>query len=411
MASPDTDKKKNKSVFLVSTDTNLNQMAKGAIASSEEQSFKVIEKKVGDLAGEVREFTCDLLILDIDATQVSEFENLQKIKRMVGPNMAIIVLSENFTPAAARILIQLKVADFLVKPLQTSEFVRSINNCLKTSGDDTQVEPQFLSFMPASGGVGNTILALETAAILNRHGKKFGRSTCVVDLNFQHGSCAEYLDIEPRFQISEIENAPERLDRQLLDVMLSKHESGLSLIAAPNQPTEMRSFKPALVVRLLDLVSAYFDYVVIDVPRIWFPWTETVLMGSNRIFVVADMTVPSIRHSKRVIEAIVEKGGQQADPKVIVNRMDNRKNVAGLNAGDVEAALGDRLIGSIPNNYTLVRDAVDRGVQFCEIEEENNVTRSLSKIILNEESEAKQTQTAGLSLMAMGKKLLSKKQA
>ncbi len=155
-----------------------------------------------------------------------------------------------------------------------------------------------------------TILALETAAILNRHGKKLGRSTCVVDLNFQHGSCAEYLDIEPRFDITEIENAPERLDRQLLDVMLSRHESGLSLIAAPNQPSEMRTFKPALVVRLLDLVSAYFDYVVIDVPRIWFPWTETVLMGSNRVFVVADMTVPSIRHAKRMLQAIKDKGRQ-----------------------------------------------------------------------------------------------------
>ena len=163
--------------------------------------------------------------------------------------------------------------------MQTSDFVRSINNVMKTTGENAQIDPQFLSFMPASGGVGNTILALETAAILNRYGQKFGRSTCVVDLNFQHGSCAEYLDIEPRFHISEIENAPERLDRQLLDVMLSKHSSGLSLIAAPNQPSEMRTFKPALVVRLLDLVSAYFDYVVIDVPRIWFPWTETVLDG------------------------------------------------------------------------------------------------------------------------------------
>ncbi|MGB7288294.1 MAG: response regulator receiver protein [Salaquimonas sp.] len=410
MASPK-ESKNMKSVYLVSSDTNLINMAKGAIASSEEQSFKVIEKKIGDLAGEVREFTCDLLILDVNASRVEDFEQLQKIKRMVGTNMAIIVIADNFTPAAARILIQLKITDFLVKPLQTSEFVRSINNCLKTAGDETQIEPQFLSFMPASGGVGNTILALESAAILNRHGKKLGRSTCVVDLNFQLGSCAEYLDIEPRFHISEIENAPERLDRQLLDVMLSKHESGLSLIAAPNQPTEMRSFKHALVVRLLDLVSAYFDYVVIDVPRIWFPWTETVLMGSNRIFVVADMTVPSVRHSKRILDAITEKGGQQIDPKVIVNRMDFRKNVAGLNASDVEAALGDKMIGQVPNNYTLVRDAVDRGVQFCEIEADNNVTRALQKIILNETVEAKNIETKSSGLMALGRKLLAKKAA
>jgi len=408
MASPE-NKSKTKSVFLISTDKEFINMAKGAIASSDEQTFRVIEKEISALAGEVREYDCEALILDIDATNVSDFEQLQKIKRMVGTQMSIIVVSSNFSPAAARILIQLKVADFLVKPMQTSEFVRSINNVMKTTGSDSQIDPQFLSFMPASGGVGTTTLALEAAAILNRYGRKFGRSTCVVDLNFQHGSCAEYLDIEPRFHISEIENAPERLDRQLLDVMLSKHSSGLSLIAAPNQPSEMRSFKPALVVRLLDLVSAYFDYVIIDVPRIWFPWTETVLLGSNRVFVVADMTVPSVRHSKRMIEAITAKAGQQLDPKVIVNRMDNRKNVAGLNASDVEAALGATLVGSIPNNYSLVRNAVDRGVQLSELEPDNNVTRALSTILHLEEIDENIITKRENGLLAFGKKLLTKK--
>ena len=87
-----------------------------------------------------------------------------------------------------------------------------------------------------------------------------------------------------------------------------------------------------------------------------------------------------------MIDAIIDKGGQKLNPKVIVNRMDNRKNVAGLNAGDVDAALGDRLIGSIPNNYSLVRDAVDRGVQLGEIEPDNNVTRALSTILQLDEA-------------------------
>ena len=115
MASPE-NKIKTKSVFLVSTDQGFINMAKGAIASSDEQTFRVIEKEIGALAGEVREFDCQALILDIDATSVADFEQLQKIKRMVGTQMSIIVVSSNFTPAAAQILIQLKLADFLVKP-------------------------------------------------------------------------------------------------------------------------------------------------------------------------------------------------------------------------------------------------------------------------------------------------------
>ena len=243
-----------KHLALISADSELISLAKGAITSNEQQQFVCINKSISEIGAEIREMPLDACILDIDASKVEDFEHLQKIKRMLGAQTEIIVISQNFSPAAARILIQLKVADFLVKPVQTSDLVRACNNALKNHGEDSQIEPQFLSFMPASGGVGTTTVALETASILNRYGEKLGRTTCVVDLNFQHGSCAEYLDIEPRFDISEIENAPERLDRQLLDVMLSKHSSGLSVISAPNQPTEMRTFQPSLVVRLLELV-------------------------------------------------------------------------------------------------------------------------------------------------------------
>ncbi len=396
-------------LVLISTDHQLINLAKSALPNTDKQQMQIIQQPLSQVLSNVRDINAHAFIIDIDASAVEDFENLQKIKRMISANVPIIVISENFSPAAARILIQLKVADFLVKPVQTSDLVRSCNNALKVNGEESSVEPQFMSFMPASGGVGTTALAIETASILNSHGQKLGRTTCIVDLNFQHGSCAEYLDIEPRFDISEIENAPERLDRQLLDVMLSKHDSGLSVISAPNQPTEMRSFKGALVVRLLDLVSAYFDNVVIDLPRTWFPWTETVLTGSDKVFVVADMTVPSIRHSHRLVTAIEERIGKQVSPKVIVNRMDFRKNATGLNASDVEGALGEHFGGGIPNNYRLVRDAVDRGVTLREIEADNNVTQALSELVLAGEADEEEIKKKKNGLLSIGRNFLKRK--
>ncbi len=396
-------------LVLVSQDQDLVNLAKGAIPNTDQQTVQVINKPVSDIVADMRNIEATAMIVDIDATKVEEFEHLQKIKRMADNNMPIIVISGSFSPAAARILIQLKVSDFLVKPVQTSDFVRSCNNAMKINTQEAQVQPQFISFMPASGGVGTTAMAIETAAILNAHGQNLGRTTCIVDLNFQHGSCAEYLDIEPRFDISEIENSPERLDRQLLDVMLSRHDSGLSVISAPNQPTEMRSFKGALVVKLLDLVSAYFDNVVIDLPRTWFPWTETVITGSDKLFVVADMTVPSIRHSHRLVKAVEERIGKQATPKIIVNRMDFRKNASGLNAGDVENALGEYFAGGVPNNYVLVRDAVDRGVTIGSVEADNNVTNALSSIILEGEYQDGKQSGKKSGLMNIGRNLLKRK--
>src|SRR6202011_1062520 len=171
---------------------------------------------------------------------------------------------------------------------------------------------------------------------------------------FQHGACADYLDLEPRLDLNEIEPHPERLDRQLLEVMLSYHGSGAAGIAAPNRPAEMRTFDPDMVTRLLDLVSSHFKYVVIDMPRTWFSWTDSVLLGSNRLFIVSEMTVPGLKHAKQIVSAISERLGEAQRPEVIINRFEQRMFGAGLRKSDVEQALGQDFAAAIPNNYSLV---------------------------------------------------------
>ena len=102
-------------------------------------------------------------------------------------------------------------------------------------------------------------------------------------------------------------------------------KAACAFLAAPVQPTEMRSFNAEVVVRMLDLVSAYFDNVVIDMPRTWFPWTETVLLGSNKLYIVSEMTVPCLRHTQRLIQAIRQNTNKQIKPNVIVNRFEKTR--------------------------------------------------------------------------------------
>ena len=129
--------------------------------------------------------------------------------------------------------------------------------------------------------------------------------------------------------MSEIEPRPERLDRQLLEVMISQHPSGLAVVAAPNRPAEMRLFDPDMVTRLLDLVSSHFDYVVFDMPRTWFSWTDSVLLGSDKLFIVSETTVPGLRHAKQLVDAIRERLGDGPQPQVIINRFVQKMFSAG----------------------------------------------------------------------------------
>ena len=75
-----------------------------------------------------------------------------------------------------------------------------------------QTEAQIYTFLPAVGGAGVTTLAVQSAMmLLNSGGQRGKASTCLVDLDFQHGACADYLDLEPRLDLKEIEPRPERV--------------------------------------------------------------------------------------------------------------------------------------------------------------------------------------------------------
>lgn len=325
-----------------------------------------------------------VIVVDLDAGQDEEMAALGRLMTRVGQWPPVIAVTQSFDENVARTLMQMRVADFLVKPVAAIDLVRACARVAKRPGSGNEpTDAQIYTFLPAVGGAGVTTLAVQTAMLLlNSGGPRVKPSTCLVDLDFQHGAVADYLDIEPRLNLAEIEPRPDRLDRQLLEIMLSYHASGLAVVAAPNRPAEMRSFDPDVVTRLLDLVSTNFEYVVFDMPRTWFSWTDSVLLGSNKLFIVSETTVPGLRHAKQLVAAIKERLGDGPKPQVIVNRFQERMFSSGLRRSDLEQTLGDAFACAIPNDYNLVREAIDRGVPLDEVKQGNKITAQIKKLVL-----------------------------
>jgi pilus assembly protein CpaE len=368
-------------IVVVTGDGDFEQLAKSAFGGNAQIDLNVVR---GALSGDDRQLkfhNATAVVIDVDATRPDQVIALQGLAGRLGGWPPIIVVTQAFSESVARQLLQIRVADFLVKPVSPLDLVRACTRVSQGPSAEAATEAEICTFLPAAGGVGLTTLAVQTAMLMLK-GQRHTPSTCLVDLDFQHGACADYLDIEPRLDLGEIEPRPERLDHQLLEVMLSHHSSGLAVIAAPNRPAEMRSFDPDMVTRLLDLVSSHFDHVIIDMPRTWFPWTDSILFGSNKLFIVTEMTVPGLRHAKQLITAIGERLAGGPKPKVIVNRFEQHLFGPGLRRADIEQALGDTFAGVIPNNYRLVREAIDRGVPLDEVKPGNAISTALKKIIL-----------------------------
>ena len=367
-------------VALLTADSGFAESARTAFADHAQLALDVIHGTLAFDEDKLAAGSAAVLVIDLDAAQDVEMQALQALIARTGNWPPVLVITQTFDEMVARALLQMRVADFLVKPVAADDLLRACARVPASPASGETTEAQIFTFVPAVGGAGVTTLAVQTAMLLLQSGQRGPSSTCLVDLDFQHGACADHLDLEPRLNLSEIEPRPERLDRQLLEVMLSHHASGLALIAAPNRPAEMRSFDPDMVTRLLDLVSSNFEYVVFDVPRTWFSWTDSVLLGSNNLFVVSEMTVPGLRHARQLVGAIRERLGDAAQPKIIINRYEQRMFGPGLRRADIEQALEQEFI-AVPNHYSLVREAIDRGVPLDEVKPRNKISQELKKLI------------------------------
>jgi pilus assembly protein CpaE len=387
-------------VVVLTADPAFEESVRGTFSASPQIALDVIAGTLAGAADGIALEGSTVVVVDIDAGDAAELLALERLMLRIGNWPPVVAITQSFEENVARRLMQMRLADFLVKPVSPVELVRACARVAKSPATSDTTEAQIFTFLPAVGGAGVTTLAVQTAMLLLNSGARGKNSTCLVDLDFQHGACADYLDIEPRLNLNEIEPRPERLDRQLLEVMLSQHPSGLAVIAAPNRPAEMRSFDPDVVTRLLDLVSSHFDYVVFDMPRTWFSWTDSVLLGSNRLFIVSETTVPGLRQAKQLVDAIRERLGDGPHPQVIINRFVAKMFSSSLRRADIEQAIGGAFLACIPNDYALVREAIDRGVPLEEVKKGNKITLQLKKLIVpqGQSAAAKETAVGGKKL-------------
>ena len=116
-------------------------------------------------------------------------------------------------------------------------------------------------------------------------------------------------------------------------------------------------------------------------PRMWHPWTDGILIGSDRTFIVTDMTVPGLRFARRIADQVNARLGLKTSARVIVNRYERRFLGAGLRRGDVASALDGIFAGEIANNYQLVREAIDQGVPLGTVKPGNNISTGMKRIL------------------------------
>jgi pilus assembly protein CpaE len=189
------------------------------------------------------------------------------------------------------------------------------------AGPQSNVKPTIISFLPCVGGVGNSTLAMEVALRIKLAKATRSWRMCYVDLDFQTSHVCDYLDIEPRFQISEIIDRPERLDEQLFGLFVSHHKCGLDVFAAPRSKLNPCKIDAAVLEPVLGMILRKYEYIVLDLPVPWFSWTVPTLESSDAIIMTGVNNVACLRQMKVTLDAVQNAKPTSSQVAIVMNRI------------------------------------------------------------------------------------------
>ncbi|MBK7163122.1 MAG: AAA family ATPase [Sphingomonadales bacterium] len=313
-----------------------------------------------------------ILILEIRPDMPASLERLRHV-RASHPDLPIIAAIRDANVSLVRMLLKQGVRDVVALPLVHSELasiIAEICDDLDAHKAAEVEQGQLVSVLKSIGGVGATTIATHLAGELAA--RSTGKGVCLIDLDLQFGDAGAYMGLSSQLSIADLVAAGARIDRELLRSVVSKTENGLHVIPAPMDIMPLESVSADQMLRIIELAREEFDHVILDLPTNWTNWTLSLVALSDVVFLVAELSVASLRQAKRQLQLLVSQGISGQKIHVVANRVEKRM-FRTINLDDAAHALGHSIEYSIHNDYPLVRAAHDQGVLI-------NAIRARSKI-------------------------------
>ena len=211
-------------------------------------------------------------------------------------------------------------------------------------------------FLGAKGGAGTTTVSVNCAVELARLTK---RPTVIVDLKPCLGEVALFLGVRPRFTVLDAVENLHRLDKDFLKELVSKHKSGLDILAGSEQFDRPNAQDAGAVEELLRVLGRIYDYIVIDTGNMINACAVAALYAADTVFLVANPDVPSIRNAQRLVDRVRQLGAGSERVKILLNRFTEQHLIA---PKQIETALGYGIHHTFSSDYRTVSTALNSGV-------------------------------------------------
>jgi pilus assembly protein CpaE len=329
----------------------------------------------------------DIMLADINPEHPEDLALLRDLRHVDGlEHTPIVAVTERASAQAPLKAMRAGADDVLLKPIDLAEareiFARVMDHPrLHRTG--AAAIGKTVVFMHVSGGAGATTLAVNAGCALAKSPATKGAG--LLDLDIQFGNAATLLDLPATSPVQDFIDDPLRLDEQMLESMMLRHPTGLSVLTSPRALLPFNAYASEGIRNLLELAKRRFSHVVLDLPVALAPWTDAVLRGASVIYLVAPLSVPSAHRLIKFLDLLREETIMDLPLKLVANRH-HKTNRRGndISVAQFEKATGKKVDYTIPNDYSLISLSHGQGKPAVRLAPNGEFTAAINEMLAGE---------------------------
>lgn len=293
----------------------------------------------------------DIVVLSLSENWQGSFDTMPAL------GSDLLVVGPGSDTAAIRAAMKSGARDFLSCPVseeELSQALRQIGGDRRNQGREGRAN-DMVAVIGARGGAGASFIATSLAHIMTVNDQQH---VALVDMDLQFGTQTLNLEMEVEHGLSEVLRMTKRLDAVALPGYMTRHDSGLCLLAE----LEDNLVLPGEIVdedldRLFDLLKIGFDYTIVDLPRQIDVVFSSVMGKAGHILLTMEQSVAHVRDIKRLLGILTREFAVPTEQiTVLVNRYSDKSSIS-LEA--ISETIDHERLVSLPNDYRRAMGAVD----------------------------------------------------
>jgi pilus assembly protein CpaE len=292
----------------------------------------------------------DVVILDADCDPDYVFDLVARICSTT--NACVMCYSAESDVKQAVRFMRAGAREYFALPLVPAEVAGALTRASIPQASSTVVQApktagQVFIFLGTKGGCGVTTIAANFAISVFA---ETSQSTLLIDLGQPLGDAGLNLGMIANYSTANALREHSRLDGSFLNTLITKHETGLSVLAAPSEfPKEQPPIEA--FDRLIAVARQSYHYIIVDLGSRIDLMDSSLFDESSTVFLVTQVGISELRNANRFISQYFGLRGRSL--QIVLNRYTS--NMLLFDDSQITKALTRPAHWKIPDDYSTAR--------------------------------------------------------